>query len=266
MAVVSAILGGERNPESLLRLCHGQIRKNKADLIRESLRGTWTPEHLFALRQAFESWEHYQRQIAQCDQEIAKLLPSPDEDDPGPKRFSSPGRNAPEIDQLRGMMRVMCGHQDLTQLPTFTEYSVLQLIAETGTDLTRWPTEHHFASWAGLAPGSKQSGKRNGKVKQRRNKVGRLLCVMARSLARSKYIALGAYYRRLAARRSKPVAIIAVARKLATLMWRTMVKGLEYAEQGIEHYQQKIESQKLKTAQRLAKELGLELHQRPELA
>ncbi len=75
----------------------------------------------------------------------------------------------------------MCGHQDLTQLPTFTEYSVLQLIAETGTDLTRWPTEHPFASWAGLAPGVKQSGKRNGKVKQRRNKAGRLLCVMARS-------------------------------------------------------------------------------------
>jgi len=68
--VIKGILGGERDPARLLALCDQRIQNKKAERVKESLRGTWAEEHLFALRQAVENWEHYQRQIAACDQQI----------------------------------------------------------------------------------------------------------------------------------------------------------------------------------------------------
>ncbi|HEY1491441.1 MAG TPA: IS110 family transposase, partial [Steroidobacteraceae bacterium] len=220
LAVVRAILRGERSPEQLLALCAVQIQRAKAERIKESLRGTWAEEHLFALRQALASWEHYQGQIAECDRQIAALLPATGGDDGPPhvaartKPRKRPGVNAPEIPKLREILSQMCGGQDLTRLPAHTEYSVLQIVSEVGTDLTKWATEKHFTAWAGLAPGSDQSGKRRGSVKRHRNRAGRMFCVIARSLARSKDIALGGFYRRMAARRGGLIANIALARKL----------------------------------------------------
>lgn len=266
MAMVRAILQGERDPERLLGLCDVQIQRNKAERVRESLRGTWAPEHLFALNQAVQSWDHYQAQIRECDRAIAAVLPTPDEKIPKErgKRRSCPGVNAPDIEDLHRILRSMCHGQDLTQLPAHTEYSVLQLICETGTDLSKWPTAKHLVSWAGLAPGSAQSGKRRGKVKCKRNRAGRLFCVMARSLARSKHIALGGYYRRVSARRGGRVANIALARKLAELFWRVMVHGIEYVEEGLARYEEKVLKTKRQSLARLARLLGRELVPLPE--
>ena len=79
---------------------------------------------------------------------------------------------------------------------------------------------------------------------------------MARSLARSKDIALGGFYRRLAARRGGLVANIALARKLAAMFWRVMVKGLDFVEHGLAAYDAKMQEAKQRTLRRLAKELG----------
>jgi transposase len=265
LAVVRAILGGERNPEQLLALCDVQIQRAKAQRVKESLRGTWAEEHLFALRQALASWEHYQSQIAECDRQIEALLPAVDGDATPPKVGAKakprkrPGVNAPEIPKLREILAQMCGGQDLTRLPAHTEYSVLQIIGEVGTDLTKWATEKHFTAWTGLAPGSHQSGKRRRSVKRNRNRAGRMFCVMARALARSKDIALGGFYRRLAARRGGLVANIALARKLAILFWRVMVKGTDYVELGLLTYESKVLQTKQRALRRLARELGQEL-------
>nr|WP_181925920.1 transposase [Cupriavidus taiwanensis] len=121
----------------------------------------------------------------------------------------------------------------MTILPAHTEYSVLQLISEVGTDLSRWPTEKHFTAWMGLAPGSRQSGKRRGSIKRHRNRAGRLFCQMARS----KDIALGGFYCRMGARRGALIANIALARKLAVLFWRVMIKSMQYVENGLANYE-----------------------------
>jgi transposase len=266
LAVLRAILAGERNPEQLLALCDVQIQRAKAGRVKESLRGTWAEEHLFALRQALASWEHYQSQIAECDRQVEALLPAADGDDDRPPNVAAktkprkrPGVNAPEIPKLRAILAQMCGGQDLTRLPAHTEYSVLQIVGEVGTDLTKWATEKHFTAWAGLAPGSHHSGKRRGSVKRNRNRAGRLFCVMARSLARSKDIALGGFYRRMAARRGGLVANIALARKLAILFWRVMVKGTDYVEHGLANYEAKVLQTKQRALRRLARELGQQL-------
>lgn len=260
--VIDAILQGERQPEALLALCDVQIQQKKADRVKEALRGTWAEEHLFALRQAVESWEHYQKQIAACDREIEKVLHAicgPDQ--PGAPKDTAPaakrpGVNAPQIEGLHGLLVKLCGGKDLTVLPAHTDYSLLQLLGEVGTDLSLWPTEKHFTAWLGVAPGSHQSGKRKGSVGRKRNRAGRLFCVMARSLARSKHVALGGFYRRMAGRRGGLVANLALARKLAEWFWRVMVKGVSYVEQGLAKYEAQVLDTKRRALQRLAKQLG----------
>jgi len=258
-AVVRAILAGERDPERLLALCDARIQRTKAEAVKESLRGTWAEEHLFALAQAVQSYDHYRRQIDDCDRQIERLLQEfdPPEDMPKGKGRTNPGKNAPRIANLREILRHMCGEHDLTELPAHTEYSVLQLIGEVGTDLTQWRTEKHFTSWLSLAPGTHQSGTRKRSVKRKRNRAGRLFCVMARSLAKSKNIALGGFYRRIASRRGGLVANVAVARKLAVLFWRVMVKGFNYAEHGLKAYEANVLQTKQRALQRLAKQLGV---------
>ena len=162
----------------------------------------------------------------------------------------------PQIEDLHHMLRKLCGGKDLTVLPAHTDYSLLQLLSEVGTDLSGWKTEQHFTAWLGLAPGSHQSGKRKGSVRRKRNRAGRLFCMMARSLAQSKNIALGGFYRRMAARRGGLIANIALARKLAELFWRVMVKGLDYAEAGLKAYEEQVLETKRRALSRLAKQLG----------
>ena len=144
-------------------------------------------------------------------------------------------------------------------MPAHTEYSVLQIVGEVGTDLTQWATEKHFTAWMGLAPGSHQSGKRRGSVKRKRNRAGRMFCLMARSLAHSKDIALGGFYRRMAARRGGLVANIALARKLAILFWRVMVKGIDYVEHGLVQYEAKVLETRQRLLRKLAKQFGQQL-------
>ena len=260
MAVMRAIVAGERDAAVLVKLCDIQIRRAKADLVKETLRGTWSEEHIFALEQALQSWDHYQRLIADCDRRIESVLPPHDPKQPPlPKTAKRGGVNSPEIGMLREILAQMCGGRDLTQLPAHTQYSVLQIIGETGTDLSKWPTEKHFTAWVGLAPANHDSGKRKGRVKRNRNRAGRLFCMMATSLVRSKNIALGAFYRRMAARRGGLLANKALARKLAAWFWRVMVKDDDYVEKGIANYEAQIRKGKERALNRLAKELGQQL-------
>jgi transposase len=263
-AVVRAIVAGERDAQRLLALCAKSIQRTKAEALKESLRGTWAEEHLFALAQALQSFDHYQRQIQDCDRQIERLLKEfdpPDDAAPSAKSKSRtyPGKNAPKIPQLREILRHICGGHDLTELPAHSEYSVLQLIGEVGTDLTKWRTEKHFTAWTGLAPGTHQSGTRKRSVKRKRNRAGRLFCVMARALARSKNVALGGFYRRIAGRRGGLVANVAAARKLAVLFWRVMVKGFDFVEHGLKNYEAKVLETKQRALARLAKQLGVQI-------
>jgi transposase len=153
MAIMRAILAGERDPVALLALCDIQIRRAKPEKVKEALLGTWNDEHLFALNQALQSWDFYQCLIDECDRRIEAVLPPYDPTQEAlPKTTKRGGTNAPEISMLREILAQMCGGRDLTQLPAMTHYGVLQIIGETGTDLSKWETEKQFTAWAGLAP------------------------------------------------------------------------------------------------------------------
>jgi len=262
LKVIEAILAGQRDPAYLLSLCDVQIRKHKGDRVKESLRGMWKHEHLFALRQALQSWKHYQSQISECDRAIEQVLrelSGPPRDD-GPAAPVKPGgTHTPEIDGLHRMLLQLCGGNDPTQLPGLADYSLLKVIGEVGTDLSRWPTEKHFTAWTGLAPGAHQSGKRHGQRPRHRNRAGQMFCQMARSLASSVDKALGGFYRRLKARRGGLIANKALARKLAALFWQTMVKGTSYVEQGLRRYQARAAQSEQHVLRKLAQKHGLDL-------
>jgi transposase len=258
LKMIEAILAGERRPGELLARCDVQIQKKKAAALRAALEGTWKKEHLFALRQAYELWQFYQKKIAECDQEIEQVLkmmvgPEDPQAPPPPAAGKRGGVNTPQIAGLHSLLWRLCGHKDLTVLPGVADYVLLQLVGEVGTNLGKnWQTEKHFTAWLGLAPGSRQSGKRRGNQKRGRNRAGRLFCVIARSVGRSVDKALGGFYRRLKGRRGGLVANLALARKIAELFWRLMVHGRAYVEDGLKKYEGKVAL----TEQRLLKKLA----------
>lgn len=265
LRLMQAVLEGVRVPLLLLERCDVQIVQRKREAMLKALHGNWQPEHLFALRQAYEGWQFYQRQIAACDREIGALLeqlavgaspPAAAGGGAGPKRLQ---HNAPQIPDLHKLLLRITGGQDLGALPALSDYSVLQLLSEVGTDMSRWPTVKHFTAWLGLAPSSRCSGKRRRREKRFRNPAGQLFCVVARSVARSKHLALGGFYRRLRAMHGAQVANIATARKVAVLFYNTLRYGLAYVEQGLERYQDLYRQQCLRRLERSARQFGLTL-------
>jgi transposase len=263
LAIIGAILKGERDKEKLLKLCHIKVIKNKKDEVLKALNGRYTKAGLFALQQAYDSYYFYQHQIEQCDKMLEDVLKRMSKGKPNQTINShrKPIRhNKPDIDNLGTEMMKIFDGKDATTVSGITDYTWMQILSETGTDLSRWPSEKHFTSWLGLAPGQHTSGKmKKSKRKSGRPKAGQIFRQIAQSILTSKRIALGAFGRRLGSRKGSPIAIKAIARKLAVLYWRIMVKGMEFVEKGIQEYEERLLAQKQRSLTRLAKELKMQV-------
>ena len=151
---------------------------------------------------------------------------------------------------------------DLTQIHGIGPYLALRLVAECGTDLSRWPTAKHFTSWLTLAPGCKISG---GKVlsahtRKTTNRVSAHLRLAAVTVGRTN-TALGAFYRRLAARVGKAKAVTATARKIAVLFYNAMRFGMNYQDPGADHYERRYRERVVKQLHRRAAEFGFTLQE-----
>jgi len=263
LRMVRAIVEGQRHPELLLGLCEVDVQRRKRKEVLRALQGTWDPEHLFSLKQALQAWDFFQGQIAACDAEIAQVLaalaadqaPLPPTQTPTMKKRQG---NSPEIPQLEQLMQQITG-ADLSALPCITAYSQMLLLAEVGTDMSRWPTHKHFVSWLGLSPGSRQSGKRRKNQKRHRGVAGKIFCVLVRTLGRSKYLAISGFYRRIKAKHGAQVANIACARKIAVLFYNALRYGLKYVEQGLEQYEKQYKERTLKGLRKAAARLGYAL-------
>lgn len=263
MRVMRAIVQGEREPHKLLALCDQQVRSKKGDRVKESLRGTWQPEHVFALGQALKAWDFYQQQIAECDGAIEQVLHDisggPPESGGRASRGKAGGTNTPRIAGLHKLLVKICGGTDATCTPGMADHSLLRVISETGLELKKWPKVSNFTSWTGLAPGTSQSGKRKRSQARPLNRVGHIFCDMARSVTKTKDSALGGFYRRLKARRGGLVALKALARKLASMFWNTMVHGVEYVEEGLKRYQERAAQSQQRALASLARKHGMHL-------
>jgi hypothetical protein len=225
-------------------------------MVLKALEGNYKPEQVFVLTQAVKIYDYYGELMKECDQEIDKILTLLSLNKPQQtlKNKTKPVRyNKPEIQDLHQKLINITEGKDPTGIAGITSYSFLQLLAEFGNDLSRWPTEKHFVSWLKLAPVNSNSGKVNRKLKiKNRSKGGLLFRNIAQGLLTSKHIGIGSFGRKIRAKKGSPVAVKAVARKLACYYYRVMTKGIEYVEKGIEWYEAHLEQKSKKYLEKLA--------------
>lgn len=264
MAMITAMLNGERDGHVLVSLCDNSLRLRKGAELLKALEGRYTDYGLFALQQALQAYLFYKNQMQDCDRKMEAILKEINKDKGLPPGVGEEVRkpirhNKPEIGELgKHLLKVFDG-RDATKLPGITDYNWLQLYSELGADLSKWPSEKKFASWLGLSAGQNNSGKRKKSKNKGKPTVGQIFKEMAHGLLNSKYIGLGAFAKRLRGRKGPAIAIKATARKLAVQYWRLMVKGNDYVEKGVEAYAKMLNEQKNKQLQRLARELNVQL-------
>jgi transposase len=276
MSIIRAILRGERDPEQLVKQ-YRSARCTKASRgeMKQALRGTYNQEDLFILQQNVDTYDFVQQQIQACDAQIEAVLaaiptavalqikvPPPlvpaAAEQPRKKGKPTDGKNAPKTDFTEALRRI-CG-VDLTQIPGLNLLSVLMILGEIGTDMSRWRSVQAFSSWLGLCPGAKISG---GKVLSRRtrkviNRAATLLRIAAVAVGRTDTW-LGLYYRRMKARKGGPKAVTATARKLACIIYHMLKFQQEYTALDMDKYAAIAEAHRLRYIKREAKKLGYDL-------
>jgi transposase len=283
MRIIEAILRGERNPKELVKLRDERCRKSTPEEMEAALTGLYDEDQLLVLQQSLDAWKFYQKQIVQCDERTQSVLeripaaPTPTQaTPPKPVAAEEPpkkarrkrihhGPNAPQIDFTAALARI-CG-VDLIKVCGLNMLSVLMLIGEIGTDMSRWRSARAFCSWLGLCPGSKISG---GKVLSRRtrkvnNRAATLFRMAALAVGRTDTW-LGQFHRRICARRGAPKAVTATARKLACIVYHMLKYGDEFAMPCQRACEQKARDHRLRRLRKEAKTLGFQLQELQQVA
>jgi len=268
-AIVKAILAGERNPRALAALRDVRIQASEEQIAR-SLEGNWQEDLLFVLQQEQDGYEFCQKQMAQCDVRLEQYLKQrPDRsagahlpEETRKRRRRRKKGNAPQFGLREELFR-MTG-VDLTRIDGIDVMTAATVISEAGWDMSQWKTEHHFVSWLRLCPDNKISG---GKVIGKghlptHNRLTVAFKMAASTLLKSKTY-LGAQFRRLRTSLGAPVAIKAMAAKLARLVYRMLRYGMQFADQGAWLYEQKHRQRQISSLKRKAADLGFQLVQAP---
>jgi transposase len=264
MAIIKAILRGERDPLELAKYRNDRCHRAEAEMAR-ALYGNWRAEHLFALKQAVALYEFCRAQLTECDQELEKHLQTFTDLSRGetltPKsksRKRKPNSNEPNFD-ARNLLLRMSG-VDLTVIEGIEESTALTILSEIGRDMSKFRTEKQFCSWLSLCPNHQGSA---GKIRSRRirrgsNRAARALRLAAQACHHAKN-AMGAFYRRIQARCGGQKAVIATAHKLAARVYRLLKYGKEYVRQEMHAYEENYRLRQVKGLARKAAELGYQL-------
>lgn len=264
MNIVRAIVSGERDCQQLARFHHPQMKQSKETLAK-SLEGNWKTEHLFTLKQSLSAFDFIKEQMRECEVQIERCLDQMNGGDGGSSlkkkgvvRQNDLAFHAKKyLDQITGI--------DLCAIDGLDEKTVVTIISETGSDLSKWQTAKHFCSWLGLAPAPKKSGEKVIGHFQRSvaGRAAKAFRAAAASLHHSKSH-LGAFYRKTAIHKSSLVAIKATARKIAVIFWNILTKQTGYISQTADTYEDKYRKLNLKRLERQAAKLGFQLQAMPQ--
>lgn len=262
LKIIRALVGGERDPQKLAQMRDPRCKHTVAE-IAKALEGSYRAEHLFALWQALDLYDMYQRKIAECDVQLEAHLKTFDPHDGQTPPAETPARrkvqgNAPKFDLRSALCRIV--GVDLTEVDGLDAYTVAKVLAEIGTDMSAWPTIKHFISWLGLCPGNKISGGKvlSSRTKPCANKAATALRIAAQTLYRS-HSALGAFLRRMKTRLGPQAAITATAHKLARIIYSLLRDGGRFQDSGEAAYEERYRERMIKSLQRKAKQLGYKL-------
>ena len=253
LAIIVAIINGERNPIRLAQLADSRCKRSREE-IALSLEGTWGEDHLFELKQAYDLYKYLQGQMIECDRMIEQLLKSYtaliDTDMVNFKESKKPiyKKNAVAFN-LEHYGYAIWGVNAM-RIPGMSSGSLLQLIGELGQDFVeKFDTPAKFCKWCNLVPNNKISGGKliSSRVSKRKNPVGQVFRLCANTLKDAKN-SLGIYFRRIRSRSGHMQAIIATAHKMARIFY-TMVKNKsEYDETNVGIDEQELLLKKIERA------------------
>ena len=266
-AIIKAILAGERDPHKLAQLRDRRVKASQEQIARY-LEGNWQEDLLFVLKQEQEAYEFCQQQIAECDRQLAQYLqqredrsqgaPLPEEKRKG--RLKKKRANKPQFDLREGLFR-MTG-TDLTRIDSIDVMTAMTVLSEAGWDMSKWKTEDHFVSWLRLCPDNRISGNKViGKGRLPTNNPITIAFKMAASTLRLSKTYLGAQFRRFRTRLGAPIAIKAMAAKLARLVYRMLRYGMKYVDQGAAFYELQHRQLQVKQLKWKAAKLGFQIVQ-----
>jgi transposase len=268
-AIIKAILAGERDPHKLAEFRDPRVKASEQE-IAGSLEGNWQEDLLFVLQQEQNGYEFCQKQMAECDKRLEQYLERrkdrsaganlPEEKRKG--RLQKKKGNKPRFDLRTGLFR-MTG-TDLTRIDGIDVMTAMTILSEAGWDMSKWETEDHFVSWLRLCPDNRISGaKIIGKGRLPTNNRLTTALKMAANTLRLSNTYLGAQFRRLRSRLDTPVAIKAMAAKLARLVYRILRYGMKYVDQGAAFYEAQHRQLQIKHLKSKAAKLGFQIIQVP---
>lgn len=264
LAIMDAILAGERDPRKLAKLRDRRIKATEETIVK-SLTGDYREEHLFVLGQSLQGYRMYQEMIQQVDVEVKrKMRDLPSKVDPlerplGKERNPRKTPRRTEPHNLREELYRAFG-VDLTQVPGLNPLTAQVLLTEIGPDFSRFPTVGAFCSWLRLCPDPKISGGRilSAKTRPTKNRAALALRLAAQALHRSQTF-LGEYFRRMKARLGAPKAVTAAAHKIARIIYHMVANQQEYDVTAFQNQEKRAKERKQTRLQAQAKELGFQL-------
>ena len=226
-AMLRALLNGEEDPKVLAELAKGRLRSKRAELER-ALVGCITAHHRFMLSELLVQLDFLDEQITKVEVRIEK--------------------------QLAQMTEYLEAIELLDTIPGVSRQLATMIVAEIGIDMSRFPSDRHLTAWAGVAPGNNETGgkRRSGKTRKGNRYLKRGLVLAARAAARTKHTYLRSLYHRLAARRGKGRAAVAVGRTILQAAYFMLKRGEVYHDLG-EDYLDRMDRQR--TSRRLIKRL-----------
>ena len=269
ISIIEAILQGERDPIKLAKLRDGRCHHSEDESCLSRWKvGTWRPEHLFELRQAYELHRFHQTQITECDQQIQAELAKFKNRAGEKTQTVNPRKRGHKKNDVRfdakGPLFQALG-VDLTLIEGIDVGTALVILAEIGVDVSRFPTEKHFASWLRLCPPQNESNrtkKRRGRRKGTSRGSHRLAAGRAVEVGKT-MTPLGLFYRRIA------VGLVGSEQsRRPRTSWRVWSTGCsstvkEYVTQSMEEYEAKLKANMLKVLERKAAAMGFQLSPLP---
>jgi transposase len=258
-AIIRDIVAGQRDPKELARHRHRRVKASEQDIVR-ALQGNWREEHLFVLGQALGMYDDIAVHLRACDAKLGELLAERSTLSVDIGKAPRAGSKARAEYDVRQQLANWAG-VDLTRINGLGLDSVMTILSEIGTDLSRFANVKHFCSWLGLAPATKKSGGKviSARTKRSANRARQALKMAAMSLSHSDS-ALGAFYRRLCSRMDKPRANTATAHKLARMVYYMLTRGQAYVDEGQQRYEAQQRERSVAALKRRAAALGFRLN------
>jgi transposase len=266
MAILRAIVAGERNASKLAQFRDPRCRKS-AEAIAQELTGNWREDHLFNLKQALKMYDTILERMGEYQEAIeakAESLRCEEADQqplaPVKNKEKAKGIKRRAQEPMRRVLHGMAG-VDLTTIDGIGVETAEVLLSEYGPDLSRFENEKQFVKHLRLAPRQGITGGKplqKGKGVKSSTRTAQALRMAATTLRHS-HTALGAYYRKLAAHKDSAIAVFATARKLAILIYRMLRWGQAYLDEGAEHAEQRYQAARMRRMQAAADQLGYQL-------